>query len=192
METIYLTLFEQSAIESSLKLGLQNPSDKVEMTLDCSFGNQAESDPAADSGFSKPPSDNPANVLNTTLSLNGISPSTAQVIPSANTTASPDTRFSFPSRAPGQFRCLESRVSPLKLLTFSCPLFFPAVLEVKRAIPEPNRLYSSLPKSNASQSSRTLWKELKQLPLCMDDFQSHSSQTLHHLAEVDAEMMHVL
>jgi hypothetical protein len=182
METIYLTLFEQSAIESSLKLGLQNPSDKVEMTLDCSFGNQAESDPAADSGFSKPPSDNPANVLNTTLSLNGISPRTA----------SPDTRFSFPSRAPGQFRCLESRVSPLKLLTFSCPLFFPAVLEVKRAIPEPNRLYSSLPKSNASQSSRTLWKELKQLPLCMDDFQSHSSQTLHHLAEVDAEMMHVL
>jgi hypothetical protein len=124
METIFLTLFEQSAIESSLKLGLQNPSDKVEMTLDCSFGNQAESDPAADSGFSKPPSDNPANVLNTTLSLNGISPSTAQVIPSANTTASPDTRFSFPSRAPGQFRCLESRVSPLKLLTFSCPLFF--------------------------------------------------------------------
>ena len=51
---------------------------------------------------------------------------------------------------------------------------------------EPNgRLYSSVPKSSTSpSSSRTLWSELKQLPLCMDDFQSQSSQTLYHLAEV--------
>jgi hypothetical protein len=124
MKVIFFTLFKQSAIGSSLKLGLLNTLGKVEVTLDCSLGNHAESDPAADSGLSKASSDNPANMPNTTLSLNGISPITAPVISSANTASSPDTRFSFPSKAPGQFRCLESCVSPHKILTSSRPLFF--------------------------------------------------------------------
>ena len=56
---------------------------------------------------------------------------------------------------------------------------------MKKTSAEANRLYSSATlRSGAAPSSRTLWYELKQLPLCMDDFQNHSSQTLHHLAEV--------